>query len=77
MSHQREAHVVPASKGAWEVVEPGAPAAHSQHPTRREALAKAKDLLHQHGGGEAVIHGRDGRIRESDRVDGPHTSRSS
>jgi Uncharacterized protein conserved in bacteria (DUF2188) len=70
MSRHREAHIIPGSKGAWEVVEPGAGAAHSQHSTKREAVEQAKDLLQRHGGGEAVVHGRDGRIRQSESVDG-------
>jgi hypothetical protein len=78
MDRYREAHVIPGSKGEWEVVEPGAGAAHSQHATKREAVEQAKDLLQKHGGGEAVVHGRDGSIRESDRVAGaPKSTRSS
>lgn len=72
MAKHREAHVVPASRGDWQVVEPGAHAADSRHSTQREALAHARDLLHRQGGGEAVVHNRDGRIVSSDRVEGSH-----
>jgi Uncharacterized protein conserved in bacteria (DUF2188) len=70
MGRSNEAHVIPGSGGGWQVVEPGADAAHSQHTTQREAVENAKDLLQQRGGGEAVVHDRDGSIRESDRVAG-------
>jgi len=70
VSAHREAHVVPATGASWEVVEPGAASPHSRHSTQRDAIHEAKELLHQRGGGETVVHGRDGRIVESDRVGG-------
>jgi hypothetical protein len=64
----REAHVVPGKAGGWEVVIPGAAAASSRHNTQSEARSSAKRLLEDRGGGEAVIHGREGEIKESDRI---------
>ena len=61
-------HVVPHREGGWDVRKPGAERASSHHETQREAEQRAKEILENAGGGEAVIHGRDGRIRDSDTV---------
>jgi hypothetical protein len=66
----REAHVVPATNGSWEVVEPGAQSPSSSHPTQRDAITSARKLLERGKGGEIVIHGRDGSIQQSDLVPG-------
>lgn len=76
----REAHVVPGSSGDWEVVVAGSGVVTSRHRTQREATVNAKQLLEQRGGGEAVIHGRQGEIQGSDRVgprSGPGSTQSS
>jgi Uncharacterized protein conserved in bacteria (DUF2188) len=66
MTNQR--HIVPNPKGGWDVKKPGADRASSHHQTQAEAEAAAKEILANQGGGEAVIHGQDGRIRDSDTV---------
>lgn len=38
--------------------------------TQAEAIGRARDIVTNAGGGEAVIHGRDGQIRDSDTVGG-------
>jgi hypothetical protein len=63
-----ESHVVPNPRGGWDVVVPGAAHRDSHHRTQRDAERRAKELLRRKGGGEAVIHGRDGRVREADTV---------
>ena len=65
----REAHIVPARDGGWEVVVPGDDRAASRHSSQREAAKWARSFLRRSGGGEAVIHGTDGTIRDSDRVE--------
>lgn len=67
MSRQ-ERHVVPNPNGGWDVRAPGAQRVSSHHDRQSEAEGRAKDILSRNGGGEAVIHGRDGRIRDSDTV---------
>lgn len=52
----------------WDVKGPHAQRASSHHDTQAEAEARAKEILANLGGGEAVIHGKDGRIRDSDTV---------
>jgi hypothetical protein len=63
-----ERHIVPNPDGGWDVEAPDAIRASSHHDTQAEAEARAKEILRNLGGGEAVIHGRDGRIRDSDTV---------
>lgn len=60
-------HVVPDGKG-WSVKKAGQPEAESRHRTQGAAEDRAKQRVHQDGGGEVRIHRRDGRIRDSDTV---------
>jgi hypothetical protein len=59
--------VVP-SKGrkGWDVAANAKQVSHHRTQTNAERAAK-RDLAHK-GGGEVVIHGRDGRIRDKDTV---------
>ena len=61
-------HVVPNPDGGWDVVTPGPAHFTSHHRTQSEAEFRAKEILRNDVGGEAVIHGRDGKIRDSDTV---------
>ncbi|SET92199.1 DUF2188 domain-containing protein [Geodermatophilus poikilotrophus] len=61
-------HVVPNPKGGWDVVKPGASRSSSHQPTQKEATDRARTIVRNNGGGEVRIHGRDGRIRDSDTV---------
>jgi hypothetical protein len=61
-------HVVPNPDGGWDVKKPGAERASSHHDTQRQAEQRAKEILGNVGGGEAVIHDRHGKIRDSDTV---------
>lgn len=65
---RNERHVVPNPDGGWDVKKPGADRASTHHDTQREAEERAKEILGNIGGGEAVIHDRQGRIRDSDTV---------
>jgi hypothetical protein len=61
-------HVVPAGPGKWAVKEPGKASPNSTHRTQDAAERAAKQDLRRSGGGEAVIHDRGGKIRDSDTV---------
>ena len=61
-------HVVPNPNGGWDVKAPGAQRASAHRDTQREAESRAKEIVQNLGGGEVRIHGRDGRIRDSDTV---------
>ena len=61
-------HVVRQDDGRWAVKAPNAKKASSVSQTQREAIAKARETVKDKGGGEVRIHGRDGRIRDSDTI---------
>jgi hypothetical protein len=60
--------VVPNEDGGWNVQMPGSPRASAHTDTQAEAIARARTIVHNAGGGEVRIHGRDGRIRDSDTI---------
>lgn len=60
-------HVVRDGK-SWAVKKPGTASAESRHRTQGAAEQRAKQQVRREGGGEVRIHGRDGRIRDSDTV---------
>jgi hypothetical protein len=68
MSNDNRRHVVPDKDGGWNVQKPGASRASAHTATQKEAIARAKQIVQNAGGGEVPIHGRDGRIRDSDTV---------
>jgi hypothetical protein len=61
-------HVVPNPEGGWDVTAGDASRASSHQDTQAEAIDRARTIVQNLGGGEVVIHGRDGRIRDSDTV---------
>lgn len=61
-------HVTPRGDGDWQVTAPSADRASAVTSTQAEAIDRARQIVHNRGGGEVVIHGRDGRIRDSDTV---------
>jgi uncharacterized protein YegP (UPF0339 family) len=59
-------HVTHRSDGLWQVRAEGATKAASTHTTQADAVNAAKrQALKAPGGGEVIVHGRDGRIRSS------------
>jgi hypothetical protein len=68
MSNNR--HVVPRPDGSWAVKKPGSDRASSVHDRQSDAIDRAREIVANRGGGEVPIHGRDGRIRDSDTVGG-------
>lgn len=68
MAPRNQRHVVPNPQGGWDIKKPGSSRASSHHDTQAEAEARAKQILAGSGGGEVVIHGREGKIRDSDTV---------
>lgn len=61
-------HIVKNPKGGWDVKKPGSGRASAHEPTQADAEARAKRILSNAGGGEAVTHDRKGRIRDQDTV---------
>jgi hypothetical protein len=67
-SQENSRHVVPNRGGGWDVVKPGAQRSSSHHDTQSDAIDRGREIVGNLGGGELRIHGRDGRIRDSDTV---------
>ena len=65
---RNERHVVPNADGGWDVRAPGAERSSAHLPTQGETIDRAREIVGNSGGGEVVIHGRDGQIRDSDTV---------
>lgn len=68
MAPPNNRHVVPNPNGGWDVKVPGAKRASAHAPTQVQAERRAKEIVSNRGGGEVRIHGKDGRIRDSDTV---------
>jgi hypothetical protein len=60
--------VVPNPDGGWDVVKPDGRRASSHHNTQADAIDRGREIVHNAGGGELRIHGRDGKIRDSDTI---------
>jgi hypothetical protein len=60
--------VVPNPDGGWDVKKPGASRSSAHVETQAAAVDRARQILRNDGGGEVRIHGRDGKIRDSDTV---------
>lgn len=65
---RNERHVVPNQEGGWDVKAPGGQRSSAHTETQGQAIDRAREIVGNSGGGEIVIHGRDGRIRDSDTV---------
>lgn len=65
---RNQRHVVPKSEGGWDVRKPHAQRSSGHFDRQSDAEARAKEILGNVGGGEAVIHNRHGQIRDSDTV---------
>ena len=65
---RNERHVTPHPDGGWQVTKPGADRASARTDTQSAAIDRAREILGNDGGGEAVIHRPDGSIRDSDTV---------
>lgn len=68
MTTSNQRHVVHHPDGGWAVTKPHSERVSSRHSTQAQAQTRAKEILSHGGGGEAVTHGRDGSIRQSDTV---------
>lgn len=68
MAKKGNYHVVPSPEEGWAVRREGATKVSDFAPTQRGAEKIAKKLSTNAGGGEVVIHRRDGKIRDKDTV---------
>ena len=65
---KNDRHVVPGKDGGWDVKAPGANRSSAHTRTQAQAQDRAREIVHNAGGGEIRTHGRDGRIRDSDTI---------
>lgn len=70
MPTERDRDVVPTDDKRWAVKAPDAGRASGVFDRQSDAIDRAREIVRNAGGGEVRIHGRDGRIRDSDTV--PH-----
>jgi hypothetical protein len=68
MSNPNDRHVVPNPEGGWDVVKPNAGRSSSHHNTQAEAIDRGREIVHNAGGGELLIHGEHGQIRQKDTI---------
>lgn len=68
MSNDNRRHVVPNEKGGWDVKKPGSDRSSGHSDTQKQAQDRAREIVRKAGGGEVKIHGRDGKIRDSDTI---------
>lgn len=68
MSNDNRRHVVPNPEGGWDVKKPDAERSSGHFNTQADATDRAREIVENAGGGEVVIHGRDGQIRDSDTI---------
>lgn len=61
-------HVVPNPEGGWDVKKPRSNHSSSHTKTQQEAVDRAREIVKNQGGGEVRIHGKDGKIRDSDTI---------
>lgn len=62
----RAAHVTRKSGGGWKTTRSGKTT--STHKTQRAAISAARSGLKKSRGGELVVHGRDGKIRQKNTI---------
>lgn len=61
--------VLPDGNG-WKVVKAENDQASARAQTQDEAIERAREIIQNEGGGELVIHGKDGKIREKRTLNG-------
>ena len=62
-------YVVPTEDG-WQVQKKGAQRASAKAATQAEAVERATEIVTKDGGGKVVVHGTDGKVRETHTVNG-------
>lgn len=65
---QNDRYVVRKPNGGWDVKAPHADRSSGHFDTQHEAEDRAKEIVHNLGGGEVRIQGRDRKWRDSDTV---------
>jgi uncharacterized protein YdaT len=61
---ENDRHVVPDGDGGWAVEKGDHERVSSKHATQEDAMRRAHEIVANAGGGEVVVHGTDGQIRD-------------
>lgn len=56
-------HVLP-DGDQWKIINPDGEQASAHTRTQEEAIQRAREIIQNDGGGELVVHGTDGQIRD-------------
>ncbi len=67
-NNANDRHVVKNPDGGWDVVGADAKRRSAHTDTQQQAINRAREIVHNAGGGEVVIHDRQGRIRDKDTI---------
>jgi hypothetical protein len=67
-NNRNDRHVVKNSEGGWDVVGADAKRRSAHTDTQQQAIDRAREIVHNAGGGEVVIHDRHGLIRDKDTI---------
>lgn len=59
-------HVIAKSSGEWSVKRAGADRATGNYASKKTAVTTARELVSKSGGGELIIHEKDGRVSRRD-----------
>ena len=68
MAKGNNRHVTKSPSGSWANKIEGADKASNLHNTQADAINSARDGLKKSGGGELIIHGTDGKIRQKNTI---------
>ncbi|MEW1903303.1 DUF2188 domain-containing protein [Streptomyces sp. NPDC086147] len=68
MADQPNTRDVSPHEDGWAVTKPGSDRASAVLPTQAEAVARAKKIVANDGGGEVRIRGKNGQVREQNTV---------
>lgn len=66
--NDNDRHVVRNPDGGWDVRKEHADRASAHADTQQAAVDRAREIVHNAGGGEVVIHDRKGQIRDKDTI---------
>jgi hypothetical protein len=69
-------YVQPSRKGGWEIVKEGHARVSARTSTKDQAVERAREIIHNLGGGEVRIKNQRGQLIDSDTITGPRHDES-
>ncbi|MEC4836863.1 DUF2188 domain-containing protein [Mycobacteroides chelonae] len=68
MGNPNDRHVVPKDDGTWDIKKGNAKRSSGNFDRQSDAKKRADRIVENLGGGEVLIHGKDGKIRDKNTV---------